>query len=500
MAADLILGVDVGTTAVKLAVIGLDGALHHAFHQAYPIHRPGPDRAEQDPADWTRLIDQGIAGLVAKGLAGRIAAVGVTSQVNTHVFLDQDGVPLMPAIVWQDGRAAAAAQALEARLTPEQKIAWFGAPIPIDASHPLARMDWVRTHAPETWERTRWVVLPKDYCLFHLTGEMRTDAVSNIGISNEKGHVRDALALVPGAGDRMAPIGGAAEVVGHVKAGALKGVPVVTCTMDGWCAVFGGAGAAPGNGVQVSGTSEILGIVSPQVNPTPGVVVFSELEGLRLHAGPTQAGGAAFAWFCTWAGITPDRAGELVAGQARKALTPLFLPQLQGERAPLWDANLRGAFLGMDQATGLADLAWAVMEGVGFSARHVLEALDASAGARPDRLTCGGGGFRSPVWTQIKADIQGRAMVPLAVNEPGLLGAACLAAKGAGLFPDLAAAHGALVRHLDPVLPDPAKRAMYDDLYGIYVDAIQANRGIHARLLVGAAGLSTDCKEIGGAG
>lgn len=485
-AADLILAIDVGTTAVKLAVIGLDGRLHQTHQQTYPIARPGPDRAEQDPADWTREIDRGIAALAAQGLAPRIAAIGLTSQVNTHVFLDRAGHPLIPAIVWQDGRAAAVAQALEARVSPDRKLAWFGAPIPIDASHPLARMDWVRQHLPQVWAATAHVVLPKDFCILHLTGELATDAVSNVGIANAEGHVAEALALVEGAAGRMAPVHSATEVVGRVQSGPLRGVPVVNGTMDGWSAIFGGAGASAGAGVHVSGTSEILGIVSQTVIPTPGVIVFSPLAGLRLQAAPTQAGGAALAWLCTLLGLTPDQVSALVGATPRRALTPLFLPQLQGERAPLWDMSLRGSFLGLDPATGPAELGWAVMEGVGFSARHAMQALETSAGVRPEGLTCGGGGFRSPVWTQIKADIMGRPMRPLAVNEPGLLGAAALAALGAGLVPNLAAAHAALVRHLAPVLPDPGRRALYDDLFGIYTDAIAANAPIHARLLARA--------------
>lgn len=497
MAADLVLGVDVGTTAVKLAVVGLDGALHHAFSRAYPIHRPADRRAEQDPADWTRLIDEGIAALVAAGLGPRIAAIGVTSQVNTHVFLDAAGRPLMPAIVWQDGRSAEAAADLAARVTVDDLLRWFGAPIPIDASHPLSRMEWLRRHDPAMWDRTRWVVLPKDYCLFHLTGEMVTDAVSNIGIANAAGHVAEALALVPGAAGRVAPVLPADAVAGRVRAGMpLAGVPVVVTTMDGWCAVFGGAGGQEGAGVHISGTSEILGIVGARVNPTPGVVVFPELLGLRLHAGPTQAGGAALQWFCDWSGRSLEQVNGMVSATPRKATTPIFLPQLEGERAPLWDASLRGAFLGMDQSTGMADLARAVMEGVAFSARHVMGALESSAGVRPAVLACGGGGFRSPVWTRIKADVMGRPMVPLRVNEPGILGAAALAATGAGLFASLAEAHGAIVAKAEPVLPDPRRVAEYDDLFGIYADAIAANAAIHGRMVARAASLSKDCNEI----
>ena len=489
MAADLILSFDIGTTSVKAGVIGLDGQPLSLFAETYPTSRPASGVVEQDPADWTRRIEHAIAGVVAAGLAPRIAAIGLTSQVNTHLFLDAAGQPLMPAILWQDGRAAAEAAELDGAISTEQKLDWWGAPMPIDASHVLARMAWVARHRPEVWARTAAVVLPKDYCLACLTGELRTDPLSNIGMTDATGaYIPGVLALVPGASERMVPLAGVIEVMGQVRPGhALAGVPVVTATMDGWCALYGAGGSRDGAGVYVSGTSEVLGIAASAIRPTPGVIVFPDLAGVRLHAGPTQAGGAALAWFCALTGQTANAVEAMVAAHPRAPLTPLFLPHLQGERAPLWNPSLRGVFLGMDQATGLPDLGRAVYEGVALSARHVLEALEQSAGIRPEVLTCGGGGFRPALWTQIRADVLGRPLARLQVNEPGLLGAAALAARGAGLFDTLAKAQQALARFEAPVLPDAARRGLYDDLFGLYTRAITANASLNAELLALAA-------------
>lgn len=484
MAAETILGIDVGTTSVKAMVLGMDGRRQAGFAAFSPTSRPAVSRVEQDPRDWLARIDAALADFTAQGALAKVRAVGLTSQVNTHVFLDAAARPLMPAITWADTRAAAEAAELDASVSQAQKIAWWGAPMPIDASHALARMLWVCRHQPAIWERTRWVVLPKDYCLHHLTGTVATDPLSNIGLTDRAGYIAEVLALVPGAADRVAPLVPPQAAMGQGRAGGpLAGLPVVPATMDGWCALYGAGGSAEGAGVHVSGTSEVLGIAAAAVHPTPGVVVFQTLAGLRLHAGPTQAGGAALAWFCDWAGITPEDAGDLVRAAPRAPLTPLFLPQLQGERAPLWDPALRGVFLGMDQASGLPDLARAVMEGVALSARHVLGALEASSGHSPAVLTCGGGGFRSDIWMQIKADVLGRPMARLAVNEPGIIGAASLAALGAGLAPDLRAAQAALARLEPPVAPSPARRALYDDLFGLYTRAIAANAPLNAELL-----------------
>jgi xylulokinase len=126
--------------------------------------------------------------------------------------------------------------------------------MPIDASHALARMLWVSRHQPEIWERTRWVVLPKDYCLHHLTGTMATDPQSNVGLTNRAGYIAEVLALVSGAAERMAPLAAPQAVMGQGRTGGpLAGLPVVTGTMDGWCALYGAGGSAEGAGVHLRG-------------------------------------------------------------------------------------------------------------------------------------------------------------------------------------------------------------------------------------------------------
>jgi len=485
MAADLVLGLDIGTTSVKAGVVSRTGHLLTEFSETYPTARPASGIVEQDPADWTSRIDRAIAAVVAAGLAPRIAAIGLTSQVNTHLFLDASGRPLLPAILWQDGRAASEAMELDAAVSVAQKLIWWGAPMPIDASHVLARMLWVARHRPEIWARTAAVALPKDYCIAHLTGELRTDPVSNIGMTDASGtYTPGVLALVPGAAERMVPLAGVTEIIGQGRRDhPLSGVPVIAGTMDGWCALYGAGGSREGAGVYVSGTSEVLGIVASAVHPTPGVVVFPELEGIRLHAGPTQSGGAAVAWFCALSRQTPAMMEAGVACRPRARMTPLFLPHLQGERAPLWNPDLRGVFLGMDQVTDLPDLGRAVYEGVALSARHVLEVLERSSGHAPDVLTCGGGGFRSDMWMQIRANVLNRPLKRLQVNEPGLIGAAALAARGVGLFATLAEAQRETVRFGPAILPDSAMHTLYDELFGLYTRAIAANADLNAELL-----------------
>ncbi len=476
---DSLLGIDLGTTSVKAGVFSPDGVRLAGFGASYPTLRKEGGVCEQDPEDWIRLIDRALLQFREAGLTGRIGSGALTSQVNTHVFVDRKGEPLLPAILWQDTRAAAEARELDAQLSDQKKIALLGAPIPIDASHPLARMLWVQRHHPESWERTEHVLLPKDYALFRLTGELATDPLSNIGLVGLDGaFVPEILDLVPGAASRMAPIRGLTEIMGQTS----DGIAMATATMDGWVGLVGAGCCQEGAFAYLGGTSEILGAASRTVTNEPGIVVFAEAEGLKLHAGPTQSGGASQQWFCDVAGIELSSFTSLVENSSRRRPTPLFLPQLAGERAPIWNADLRGAFLGLESGMDGSDLARAVHEGVALSARHVMEALQASTGMKPDTLICGGGGFKSLPWGQIRADILGKRLERLAVNEPGVVGAACIAAASSGKQLSLADAHAPFAK-VDRVWePDHTMRQRYDDLFGIYLDALQSNESIGLRL------------------
>ncbi|WP_425041288.1 xylulokinase [Primorskyibacter sp. S187A] len=481
MAGTKLIGIDVGTTAVKAAVFGPDGTVLDRLHQPHDTQRPESACVEQDARDWTRAIDAALARFTP--LMPGVGGIGLTSQVNTHVFVDAEGTPLAPAIVWQDGRAAAEAAELDAQISEAQRLEWWGAPMPIDASHALARMLWMQRHHPEIWDKTRYVLLPKDLCLWHMTGAVVSDPLSNIGLVDlAHRHIPEVLGLVAGAADRMAPLKPLSALAGRVRQGPAQDIPVANGTMDGWVGLLGCGGHREGAASYLSGTSEILGITSEAVHPTPGVIVFAESDGLRMHAGPTQAGGAAQMWWADLNGISPEQMSQRAAASPPDKPAPLFLPHLQGERAPLWNANARGAFLGIDQTSDAADLARSVYEGVAFSVRLLLNALERSAQVQSTELICGGGGFRSDVWNQIRANVLGRTLHRLAVTDPGLLGAAAIARAATGQAPDLASALDELM-HIDKTYrPDPALAPLYDAQFAIFEDLTTRLAPVNDRL------------------
>ena len=478
-----LIGIDVGTTAVKAALFEHDGRIVDATSRAYPTSRPLPGWVEQDPAHWSDAVMAALHRFATRVPPGAVAAIGLTSQTNTHLFVDRAGRPLAPAIVWQDGRAATQAALIDADLTEAERLRWWNAPLPVDASHALARMRWTAEHEPERWARTARVLLPKDHCLFMLTGECMSDPLSNIGlVALDSRYANDLLARVPGAIDRLPPLADMTSVAGLVRDGLpFAGTPVAVGTMDAWAGLFGCGVTDEGAGLYLGGTSEILGIVSSRVVPTPGVLVMPPSHGITLHVGPTQSGGASVEWFCRLFEVTPGEMSRLAATHPPEAPLPLFLPHLQGERAPLWDADARGVFVGLGASTGRAALARAVFEGVALSARWLLDALRSSTGAHPAALNAGGGGFRSDVWNAIRADALGVTLHRTGATDPGTLGAAGLAAVAIGRHATVRTAFADLVRIERSFPPDEARRERLEERYALFRDAYEHTRELSHR-------------------
>ena len=475
MVSTTLIGIDVGTTAIKAILIDQRGNRLDAFSRPYAISRPHDGHAEQNPQDWMdgvlAALSQFAAGQDLSGLAG----IGICSQVNTHVFVDGAGQPLLPAILWQDGRSARDAGELDAHVTAQQKLDWFGGPVPIDASHALSRMAHVRRTAPDIYARTRHVLLPKDFCVLQLTGAVGSDPIAAVGLVDRAGYVAPLLDLVPGAAERLPPLFGFTHVAGRVRSGLpCAGAPVVVGAMDAWGGMFGTGVAADGDAMYQSGTSEIPGIVSATVNPTPGVILFPPYEGIVMHAAPTQTGGAALAWLGNMLGRSPAEMSGLAESIEPSSAIPVFLPHLQGERAPIWDSASRGVFARLDNRAGAAEMVRAVMEGVAYSVRWAFEALQSSAGIDVALVNIGGGGSRSDVWCQIRADALGMTLRRTIAPEAAAIGAAILAGVGSGIMPSIAAASRELVQFDREFTPDASKVAYYSEKYGKYRELYEA--------------------------
>ncbi|MFI9406943.1 FGGY-family carbohydrate kinase [Nocardia sp. NPDC052316] len=488
-ASDLVVGIDVGTTAVKAALFTGHGTVLRRHTGGHAMVRPRPGWAEQEPQQWWLGCVRGVESVLEDIEPEAVRALGVVSQVNTHVFVDSDLRPLLPAITWQDQRCADIAREVDEKLTPADKMRIWGHESTVDASALVARALWVTRHEPEVWRRTRWVLSPKDYLNARLTGKVATDAHSSIGLVDAaaRGYLTEAVDLVEGLAERLPPLTGPTVSLGqpvHPPFDRLLGsATVVVGTMDALGDAHGCGLATPRRAMVSCGTSLVVAGVSDRARPTPGVVTFPPIDGLHIHAGPTQAGGDALRWWSRTCGLTV--AQVLVdAASARGGSGVVFTPHLSGERAPLWDAAVRGSFLGLSASTTRQDMSRAVLEGVAMSGRQVLAAVESACDAPLAPITLSGGGANSDLWAQIFADVLGRPLQRLTTRDySAAFGAALLASVGAGAYPDLRTAAGEAVAVDRAFVPDRQQNEMLDPLYEIYVDSYHALREIHTKMV-----------------
>jgi xylulokinase len=333
------------------------------------------------------------------------------------------------------------------------------------------------------------VLEPKDWLAFRLTGVACSDAVSCARLRAAAEPVAgrsllDALGLDAGL---LPEIVAPTAAVGRVRAGLpapfdwLAGVPVFCGSHDTWAGVVGLGALVPGRAYNVAGTSEVLGLITGRAVAAPGLVTINWGEGWQV-GGPSQSGGATVRHALRLLGRGGEDPAAAVASLETADLAdelPLFLPFLEGERVPYWDAELRGAFIGLSAEHGPADLLWAVLEGIALLNREVLRRAEAAAGRPTEVVRLGGGGSRSDLWARIKADALGRPVELTAQPEAGLVGAAAVAWTGLGRYPDLAAAQAATVRVARRIEPDPGRAAAMDRRAELWAEmqAVTASAG-----------------------
>ncbi len=473
----VVLACDLGGTSFRAALIDAAGVTRAQSTILGPTAIDRMGWSEIDATAWWRILIEA-AGELAEAepdLFRTIEAVAICGVTRTQVFLGRDGRQLRPAMTWKDTRSEAAAGRLRERLGdhPEAQR--------INAFHPLARLAWLREEEEACFRALACVLEPKDYLNARLTGRHAGDPVSMARL----------LASREGVGgvDPFAAIGLAASIlplmlepcdtVGPVQPGLpapldrLAGVPVFCSSSDTWVAVAGLGALRAGYAYNISGTTEVLGAVGLEPVEAEGLLTV-DWRGLWQIGGPSQNGADTVSWLLALLGRTNDEAGSvrreidaLLAGR-RHPQPLLFLPYLQGERVPYWNPSLRGALIGLNRQHGATDLAYAVLEGVAFLNRVVLERAEAALGGAVAEIRFGGGAAANPVWSQIKADICGRPVVVGASKEPGLLGAAIVAWTGLGRFPSLEQAQIELVTPAGRFEPIPARKTAYDALYALY--------------------------------
>jgi xylulokinase len=443
----LVIGIDLGTQSIKAVVC--DEAMTLCGRYAVPCstNYPGPDAAEQDPAAWLAALAPAVAGALAAANAtpDDVAALGVTGQLDGCVAVDTDGAPVHPALIWQDRRAVAETAIADARALFELtgQVA--------DPSHMAPKIRFLRARYP----RAARFHQPVTFVVQRLTGEAVIDpALASTTMLLELATARwaprllDAFAISPDELPRIAPttaIAGALTAEGARLTGLRVGTLVAVGTGDDFATPIGAGVVGPGPAICAIGTAEVAGAVSA----APVLDRAAAEPMLETHAYPTGAyyienpgwmAGGAVRWAADLLGLVSDAALDTLAVAAPPGAGGVtFIPALVGAMTPVWRPHARGTLHGLAASHGRGHIARAVLEGLAFAARDVIDRLGA-LGLPAGRVLLLGGGSRSAVWAQLRADVLGVPHDVAASTDTCPIGAAMIAAVAAGIHPDLAAA------------------------------------------------------------
>jgi len=487
-------GIDLGTQSLKALLISAQGETLGVGQEELAIESPSPGTAEQRPELWWDALRRAVATARSKaGLNPRdVRAVSFSGQMHGTVCLDSDGNPLCPAIIWADTRSRAEADFINervgferlGRLTANRCAAGFMA----------ATLLWLKTHEPDTFRRTRTVLLPKDYLRFRLTGKLGSDvsdACSSLLFSvAERTWSAELISELGLPLSIFPPLHESQEVAGELVAdiGLERGIPVVAGGGDQPVAAIGNGIVRP-DAVQVTvgtGGQIFLPTTSPFYDRELRTHTFCHsVPRMWFIMAATLSAGLSLRWLRdkVFTGAGYEELANEAAHAPPGAGGVIFLPYLLGERTPHMDSSATGAFVGLRFDTTRQELLRATIEGVAFSLRQGLELVEsvagfgdtgrppaeAGSGTRPrHRLIVSGGGGQSAIWREILTNVFGRALFTSSGEEHAARGAAILAAVADGAFPSLETACSALANHTLSATPAPRLSAFYAERYEVF--------------------------------
>ncbi len=494
---NLLLTLDAGTSSCKAEVFTPAGESVSAGSVAYKANSRRPGRAELD----TAVLHSAAKTAVGKALTGmdtaELAGMGVSAQLGLAA-LDRNGWLLGNILTWADRRAAEQAERIEATLGPEKIYAVCGRRV--SPEWPLAKILYYQQYHPEQHAATARYVSLKDYLVHQLTGAFVTDPahasyslIYNVGARRWE---TDFLSAFDLAVEQLPDVFPAHQIAGETQGpfaadlGLPAGLPVIVGGPDGSTGSLGAGLVSEQTAVNIAGTTDVVFTCSnaPAFDPKRGTLVNCYLIPDKwVLGGPMSTTGGCLQWFIDqFAEAEVSQASEqgisiygLLDKQAEK-IPPgseklLALTSLVGERTPYWEPDRRGTFFGLGPQHTKAHLYRAVMEGAAFSVRALMERLEALE--RPDQpngrareVILAGGGAKSRLWTQIRADVLGKPIRLPKTLEATNLGSALLTALGLAFYSDFDDAAAGMIGVEREVEPNPAHQRIYDDFYGVFVE------------------------------
>ena len=494
----LYIGVDLGTSAVKLLLVDSDGNIKNSVTREYPLILPQPGWSEQEPAEWLSAVKAGIRELIRGYNGGDVAGIGCGGQMHGLVVLDENDEVIRPAILWNDGRTSEETAWLNeeigknrlSELTANIAFAGFTAP----------KLLWMKKNEPENFSRISKIMLPKDYINYMLTGVHSCDYSDASGMLlldvRNKCWSQEMMDICGISEKQMPSLYESYEVTGTVRPeiadelGISADTKVVAGAGDNAAAAVG-TGTVGDGACNISlGTSGTIFISADKfsVDPNNALHSFAHANGKYHLMGCMLSAASCNKWLCDEILGTKDYTAEQkdITDDKLGRNNVFFLPYLMGERSPINDTDARGTFTGLTMGTTRSDIVQAVLEGVAFAIRDSFEVAK-SLGLNITRSRICGGGARSPLWQKMMANILNISLdIPKTEEGPGY-GGAMLAMVGCGRYATVEECAEDLLSVRATVEPDPEIAARYEVQYRKFSLIYPALKKVFSKLAVDTA-------------
>ncbi|HXE55734.1 MAG TPA: xylulokinase [Tepidisphaeraceae bacterium] len=488
-----LLGIDVGTSGTKTLICDQKGAVLATAMAEHPISSPRPGWSEQDPLDWWDAACKATRAVLkkAKVKPADVGGIGLSGQMHGSVFLGNGPKPLRPALLWNDQRTAEQCEEIESKAGGREKLIELVAN-PALTGFTAPKILWVRQHEPKVYEKTRHILLPKDYIRYRMTGEYATevsDASGTLLLDVVNRRWCSTLLDLLGIDSSLLPrlhespeVTGTLHEVGAEALGLRPGIPVVGGGGDQAAGAVGNGIVAPGIVSATLGTSGVVFAHSDLPTRDPHGRVHT-----MCHAVPSRwcvfgcmlSAGGSFQWLRNQLGADEMAAArkkkidpyELLVANARQAPVGseglFFLPYLTGERCPHPDPCARGGWIGLTSRTTRDMLIRSLLEGVTYGMRDALEIMR-EMGIPIREVRASGGGARSEFWRHLQADIYNLPIVITNATEGPAYGVALLAGVGTGVWDSVEQACRASIKQIAKVQPNRRHASAYDAYYQTY--------------------------------
>jgi xylulokinase len=485
----LLLGIDLGTSGVKVGIYTLEGTLVGIGRSSpYTLRAPKPGWAESHPELWWQGIVEAIhASYLDAGVRGdAIGAIGLSVFYPSVVLIDAQGKSLYPALLYCDQRSLPQVRQIESLIPREEYQQRIGNVL-VPGTCAVTSLAWLRDEQPDVYETARVLGFGNSYITGRLTGRYFTDptmaSVTGLTDINNPYHwSQDLCQKLSIDHTRLPAIAGSSEVIGEVSTAASvetdlpEGTPVVCGCGDAVASPFGAGALDEGTVVYVAGSTDC--VTTPFARPTEDRRWINSAYVRKeswLGIGTMSSTGTAVDWFSReclheQGSLAIDRMTDFASSSEPGATGLLFLPYLQGERTPIWDPLARGIFIGISSSTTRKELARAVFEGTALGLRDVMMCLEEIRAHPVTEIRAVGGGTQNALWNQIKADVLQKPLDVLDFQETGSLGAALLAGVGTHMYGSFQEASRVArqmigIRRIEP---NSALRDVYDELFSLY--------------------------------